>query len=109
MSKFTSGPWSIREATKTLHIQAGNGVRAGRQIARIIEHPGGLPIGEWLSEEDRENGRLIAAAPELLAALKTMTGFHSENVNNNPEHGYSHYAQQEIEKAWAAVIKAEGK
>lgn len=55
-----------------------------------------------------EEASLVAAAPELLEALKVMAGFHWTKINDDPNHGYSAHAQDEVEKAFKIIAKAEG-
>jgi hypothetical protein len=55
----------------------------------------------WQSQDLREsNARLIAAAPELLEALKKSVSY---DVNNNAEMAAAHVV------ARAAIAKAEGR
>ena len=66
--KHTPGPWRIDDGDEGVFgIFDSN----GQAIAYLSENPykgGGLP--GW--DVDQANARLIAAAPELLAALKTL-------------------------------------
>lgn len=57
MKAHTPGPWENIGTKKASHIFAG-----GKQIARV-------PV---MSHEEGANARLIAASPDLLAALKAM-------------------------------------
>jgi hypothetical protein len=86
MSKHTPGPWIVHENTNL--ITAENYIVC-ENIAPT--HPRGLP--EW-DERTRATARLIAAAPELLEALKTM-------LADDPQ--FTARA-----KAEAAIAKAEG-
>ncbi len=79
MSKHTPGPWRV----------TGPNVRAGHALLAIV-------CDHWADEKTPEpekeaNARLIAAAPDLLDALKEIT----------LEHGMT-------EKARAAIAKATG-
>jgi hypothetical protein len=58
MSKHTPGPWHIEEEIYGLDICAGEYVMAG--------------IDEPLTDIDRANAMLIAAAPELYAELEAI-------------------------------------
>ncbi len=63
MSRFTPGPWRVIPADKA-QSQWIVGDRDGGSIADCE------PPGPWISEETADaNTRLIAAAPDLLAAL----------------------------------------
>lgn len=57
MSKHTPGPWSVKEGNYTFSVLDSRGVHV---------------IDTWrASDADRQNARLIAAAPDLLARLET--------------------------------------
>ena len=55
MSKHTPGPWEINE--RYIIARSKRGLRT---------------ICQWSSYSDEPNARLIAAAPDLLAALRAM-------------------------------------
>ena len=77
MSKHSLGPWDV-------DIESGIVLSAGRQVASVN------PI-------DREaNARLIAAAPDMLAALKAMLK------------RFSHMSDGCIKMSCDAIDKAEG-
>lgn len=94
----TPGPWTYKEITSDL---GGEVVSNDGQIARVwwVRHPSGTPV------PTNENGQLIAAAPDLLAALKD---FYDEEC---------HCAEEPVPKttpcvqcvAGAAIAKAEGR
>jgi hypothetical protein len=87
MSAHTPGPWSATEDGNV--IQDSDGAL----IAIIPEDPAG-----------KRDGRLIAAAPEMLEALKAMTHGLPDLLDSIG------YADEEgmVEKALAAIAKAEG-
>ena len=61
MSKHTPGPWNLYDDTaSTGRIEI---VALGKTVARIYRS---------VPEEDLPNARLIAAAPEMLYALKSL-------------------------------------
>jgi hypothetical protein len=78
-------------------------------VGTIVRTPlsaGGIEIAEcppWLDER-RENARLIAAAPELLAALRDCVAFIERDLS--PE--TAAHAQPELRAARAAIARAEG-
>ncbi len=84
--EHTPGPWRIGDAGNTVF-----GPKTDRPSPQTIA---------TLSVIDHEaNGRLIAAAPEMLAALKEI-----ERINNNGERD-----AMDIEKIYrAAILRAEG-
>jgi hypothetical protein len=93
MSKHTPGPWVVDKAPSTL---GGNGftVRAGGAII-CTAFPGAStdriePVAEL-------NARLIAAAPDLLEALRPLT------------EGVYWITDAQVKAARAAIAKAEGK
>ena len=97
----TSGPWEA--------VHDGTGIRCsdGRDIARIYMPPGMTP------EEHVANSRLVASAPELLAACKALLAFHEQcfttgfplECRGNPiDHALLNKAAHH---AKAAVAKAE--
>ncbi len=104
--KHTPGPWvSAPQRTNTL-IVAANGTRVAESYGVTDEEP-------------RANARLIAAAPELLAALKEILGaetWESEghNRDNAPCHvGICSRSEcghcKRYDAARAAIAKAESR
>jgi hypothetical protein len=85
----TSGPWHLGR-------RAGNPAIYGKDGTEIAE------ILQGLTPEWRENARLIAAAPEMLAHLKMLVLGISEGINI-PKDGAAITAAKE------AIAKAEGK
>jgi len=67
MSKHTPGPWEILEVTPD-DWQINSDLRDDClvQMTPTIGH-------EHLSDEDKANARLIAAAPDMLAALEQVS------------------------------------
>lgn len=73
MSAHTFGPWHVGMSNGAGSIFSDNG--------RTRWEPGGTtlyPIAQvnrgWNEAEDEANARLIAAAPDLLAALQALVG-----------------------------------
>ena len=91
MSKHTPGPWSFYDDSndgKTNRIEI---VAVGKTVARIYHS---------VPAEDLPNARLIAAAPDLLEALKDMLDGHEDACTG--------YGEGAAEKARAAIAKATG-
>lgn len=88
-AKHTSGPWEVLTPEKPLEgFEHAVTNRAGAALAWVLPHR---------DEEGAANARLIAAAPELLAALK---GF----LHADPD-----VFAAELAAARAAIAKAEGR
>lgn len=96
-ASHTPGPWHLSPD--------GRGIYQGRSgdtdvyVAEIFPNYG-LTI-----EEANANARLIAAAPELLAALRILT----EHAQEQYPHIESERGQRDIAQALAAITKAEGR
>lgn len=95
MSKHTKGPWIVY-AKPDVDCDGFDG--AGTDTAYFLAVPGGYQDG---AEQDA-NARLIAAAPELLDALKVA-------VRRLEEIQYQIASPKQIEFLNAAIAKAEGK
>lgn len=93
MSKHTQGPWAVHyhESTDTYTIYV-----AGRSW----ECWAVAYVGDCIQDED--NARLIAAAPEMLKALKSLIALHD---HTDPE---GLFRGLEDIRARAAIAKAEG-
>jgi hypothetical protein len=89
MSKHTPGPWSVDDPHQIWAESAGEYVAITR-----VEDWDTIP-----REQAEANARLIAAAPELLEALKAML----TNWEEAPAYGSDAAA-----KARAAIAKATG-
>lgn len=88
MSKHTPGPWYI-DAKTIMVIRASDS---------LIAMTAGLPDDE-LTQQELANARLIAAAPDLLAALEAMV----------IRYGWGHNeADPEMKHARAVIAKATG-
>jgi hypothetical protein len=95
-SKHTPGPWRISLVDETL-IQGG-----GRDVA--------MACGDYDTDFERmeANARLIAAAPDLLAALiglQYILASAESNASGNPNHDH---VQQRVGAVRAAIAKARG-
>jgi len=78
---YTPGPWR-------------RNTREGRQVVEAIPEVGWLEVAKVV---DINDARLIAAAPDMLAALKTLVDLYVAN----------HWAV--FDAARAAIAKAEGR
>ena len=113
--KHTKGPWHAENANGPTneYATAGIGVWAQIKFDAAIDDNSDDPIDEawicgiWgkLSEEEIANARLIAAAPDLLGALKLFVRAEKMARDGNPPQG----ADELIELGDAAIAKAEGR
>lgn len=97
MSTHTPGPWGILKAGNqwaVAPVTAKGKPRDGRQTEDIC-------MGSVLADNFLANARLIAAAPDLLAAARALVQIYEEGSATVP-----------IDDWWlvrAAIAKAEGK
>ena len=92
MSKHTPAPWDTT-------IYADHSLQQEFHMVKIGDYA--YMIGH--RDLDKANARLIASAPELLPALKTLV----ERVNPNEQAMYN-YMRKDWENAVQAIAKAEG-
>ena len=97
MSNHTPGPWTIEKSTRTdHHIIAGR-----RWIATASNHD--FHPTQKENERTIANARLIAAAPDLLAALVALVG-----EADLGEVDLDDDDRAKLEQARAAIAKATG-
>ncbi|MDU5828531.1 MAG: hypothetical protein E6Z60_16650 [Mixta calida] len=128
MSGFTKGPWAASnyysDATTILDSEGFSVADAPRCLIlegysdKGFQHwADSEEAHRWISEEEqRANGHLIAAAPELLEALQEtvkdlvayqVNALHAAKSNNRWE-GCAEAVQPSIDAAHAAIAKALG-
>jgi hypothetical protein len=89
-TKHTPGPWGYHVTVDGDAIVAGGGkIRVAEALVRDVSH-----------EDERANARLIAAAPDLLAALEALARSFSAVA-------YAAWTP-EMHAAVAAIAKAKG-
>lgn len=73
-AKHTKGPWRISDPeTDGEEFSIGNGTKTIGWVADSWDEGADGGAGQaWVSDEDKANARLIAAAPELLANVKQL-------------------------------------
>jgi len=107
----TPGPWEYDTYNTILAKLEGPGVEDGRAvICSIPDHPSdgtytpeeSKERGWWYSQSE-QNAYLIAAAPDMLEALKAVRAFWPEPVEK-----YVYSVRQLLPKLDAAIRKAEG-
>lgn len=96
MTKYTPGPWEvIHDIGIKVHRSEPIPKGARYAVAQV-----GVGRGD---PQDEANARLIAAAPDLLEALKELADA-DPHLAENPRYGAPVYA-----RAYAAIKKAEGR
>ncbi|EKT4443986.1 hypothetical protein [Stenotrophomonas maltophilia] len=108
-SKHTPGPWEVAEQDGELFVQVVNQPASCHPMFdryRIIHgYVGGDPTDNPTPDlgTPEANALLIAAAPELLEALKDLIGWVPGGV-----HFHTDAPQKAVERASAAIAKATG-
>lgn len=114
LTAHTPGPWWVGPGFSIESVKVENRQRIGRTVATVL-------VPERMPDEARANARLIAAAPELLAALSEclaqLTGpagvWGDGRGNDGKKTGlsgdeFNALRDSRIEKARAAIALAEG-
>ena len=97
-TKHTPGPWDIHESEGRIEIHPADDIDGLRVIADLV-------FGDTLSaDECRANARLIAAAPDLLEALKQILPMAEKAYCQLGAIGW-----KEIEYARQSINRAEGR
>lgn len=108
MSKYTKGPWTMRESNFALHIY---GVFKKSKNAFITAAYWKNPDYGASREEAKANAQLIAAAPELYEAAKLVLAWYDAEEDHSQETDF--YKRIEMCRASelairSAIKKAEG-
>ena len=111
MSKHTPGPWITDDYSKNdvaRHVMNGNG-NGPVYIARVpLQSAAGMRTNAYSAQE--ANARLIAAAPDLLEALKELSrsfiGTYSDDQRSDDE--INNHREHWERMARAAIAKATG-
>ena len=89
MSEHTPGPWIVGDGGKSLVVWS--------------DSPCSLPVAE--ARRSAEDARLIAAAPELLAALKEVAEYCVWRMRNSTDDAHTlHLCRAAINKAEKATL-----
>ena len=91
-AQHTPGPWVVDPESPTW-VEDGNGCCLAK-------------TGYGDDEGDRANARLIAAAPDMLAALRALHDNIAEYAKINNLGGFDNH---DMRQARAAIAKAEGR
>jgi hypothetical protein len=103
----TPGPWNFGKLSREI-FACGESEKAGKTICKINPpYDGFLP--RWSDDpgENKANAALIAAAPELLEALKLLKSQIKEHIRFDVKKHYSLMVADAA--ADKAISKAEGK
>lgn len=102
MSKHTPGPWNYHFEPRDHYSH-----KIRSKPGLICQLPGWVPHDE-LRLEQEANGRLIAAAPELLEALEATHGLFQATLLIMRDKEASAIAKDQLDKNRAAIAKATG-
>jgi len=95
MNKHTPGPWIMEWEGNGYICPQGREDSIACTANRPLDEDGESP---WTQEEEEANARLIAAAPELLEALREVVKF----IDTTTHVG----SQEALDAARAAIAKA---
>ena len=103
-AKHTPGPWFVSDQG-TVYFRLPNGSEP--PICRTT----GIDLQELDLDQSIVNAHLLAAAPDLLAALEAMLDVQSRRRHplGQPDEGIAYAAADAASKARAAIAKAGGK
>ena len=93
----TPGPWQVQRRDMSIRDSKN------RPVAGAIAHD-----GTDVSRQAEDNANLIAAAPELLEALKVARKWMTEPREREPNYIFREH-DEAVEFVDAAIAKAEGK
>jgi len=79
----TPGPWKLHRYPG--HVEAENGLGCCDHEAIIVNTLGHSCNAEGLQEEQEDNARLIAAAPDLLEALRGLVEMEFESDHDGSD------------------------
>jgi hypothetical protein len=101
----TPGPWRVRGGAASVYAYDIVGPK-GEDIGYANPTDG---ADEATVYPVAENARLMAAAPDLLAALKALTDSYTRLVNSGDCGFWDPETETPIQDARAAIAKAEGR
>lgn len=95
----TPGPWLVRGTDVY-----GAGVKVAS--APSMRQTAGSTVGH---EQATANARLVAASPELVASLREMVDLYTELVNSGDAGFWDPETEKQVQRARAAIAKAEAR
>lgn len=103
MSKYAPGPWVVEKRTRVRYDE-NTGERRADDVSLFIFRSGGgfVAVVNECTPESEANASLMAAAPELLGALKGLIEIGKHDMSNPKYDEYFNLAH-------AAIAKAEGR
>jgi len=101
--KHTPGPWAARQAFDKEGFEQDHLWIEGRTVSTDIAET----VGEYSVTTERANAHLIAAAPDMLAALRQAEDTLCDRGNDMPHPASRRY--EVLIQVREAITKAEGK
>lgn len=80
-TKHTPGPWRLQTGHNTIYTLSGGNAGHTNCIGKVVCHGDHPTTSDVTLEEAEANAHLIAAAPELLEALRDMHLYCAELIN----------------------------
>lgn len=113
MGKHTLGPWIVEQSDKTPIYVSPLDRREDISICQVlvIDEDEQSDGGEWINgDQTKANAHLIAAAPDMLAALEAAIECGMVPTSSAKEGGAMHYVRQAhvADQIRAAIAKAKG-
>lgn len=103
MTTHTKGPWTVRASVNGPYVARHSGSLGDAALAKVLKVSG---RGRMLEREQEQlaNARLMAAAPDLLAALTALR----DNVEADLSGWWTESTSNFMQQADAAIAKADG-
>jgi hypothetical protein len=108
MSKHTPGPWVWDGNVCDYNIDQEAPWLVTSEYHKDQRLPSGVILGGQIQCHSEANARLIAAAPELLEALKDLLDHYTSLVNSGDAGNWDAETEGEVIATRAAIAKAEG-
>lgn len=108
-TKHTPGPWWFAQHDEYGRYDIGQGDAViARTCAPADSGPGEAAITDYMHEHQRSNARLIAAAPDLLTALRAIDHAWTSDMPSGPQNPIMVKKWRQLwEQARAALAKVQ--